>query len=110
MYKHMFFDTGSNVTFTANTVDYVIYKEISVTAAQTVKPAINLAMVGGSNSIDIEVTGKVAISDGDDFIRNIDFIIDIVSQTEIGDKARELVEKAVEFYNKFKDKFHVTDD
>lgn len=107
MYKRMFFDNGENVKFVSEKKNYIIYKEISVTASQTVKPAINLAMVGGSNSIDIIVTGKAVVADGDDFIRNADFVIDIVSQTSLGKKAKELVEKAKGFYDKFKAKFHV---
>lgn len=110
MYQCMFFDSGKNVQFNVEKHNYVIYKEIIVTATQTVRPAINLAMVGGSNSIDIIVTGKVVVTNGDSLIRNVDFIIDIVSQTAIGEKAREFVGKAVEFYNKFKTKFNVTND
>lgn len=78
-------------------------------ARQTVKPAINLEMVGASNSIDIVVTGKVVVTDGDDFIRNVDFVIDIVSQTSLGQKAKELVGKAKGFYDEFKKRFNVSD-
>jgi len=109
MYKYMFFDNGENIIFTARKHNYIVYKEISVEARQTVKPAINLEMVGGGNSIDIIVTGKLVVTDGDDFIRNVDFVIDIVSQTSLGKKAKELVGKAIGFYDKFKNRFHVSD-
>lgn len=109
MYKYMFFDDGGNIQFVPEKKNYIIYKEISVTATQTVKPAINLEMVGAGNSIDIAVTGKAVVTDGDDFIRNVDFVIDIVSQTSLGQKARDLVDKAKGFYDKFKVKFNVSD-
>ena len=110
MYKYMFFDDGGSVEFKPKKTNYIIYKEISVTATQTVKPAINLAMVGAGNEIEIVVTGKAVVSDGDDFIRNIDFAVDIFNQTTLGKKAQELVGKAKEFYDKFKTKFNITSD
>lgn len=110
MYKYMFFDDGGNIEFKPEMINYIIYKEISVTATQTVKPAINLAMVGAGNEIEIVVTGKAVVSDGDDFIRNIDFAVDIFNQTSLGKKAKELVESAKGFYDKFKQKFNITDD
>ena len=108
MYKYMFFDDGESVEFKPKKTNYIIYKEISVTATQTIKPAINLAMVGADNEIEIVVTGKAVVSDGDDFIRNVDFAVDIFNQTSLGKKAQELVGKAKEFYDKFKEKFHIT--
>lgn len=109
MYKYMFFDDGGNIKFESKKTNYIIYKEISVTATQTVTPAINLAMVGAGNEIEIIVTGRAVVSDGDDFIRNVDFAIDIFNQTSLGKKAQELVGKAKEFYDKFKQKFNISD-
>lgn len=108
MYKYMFFDDGGNIEFKSDMINYIIYKEISVTATQTVTPAINLAMVGAGNEIEIVVTGKAVVNDGDDFIRNIDFAVDIFNQTSLGKKAQELVENAVGFYDKFKQKFNIS--
>ncbi len=110
MYKYMFFDDGGNIKFESKKTNYIIYKEISVTATQTVTPAINLAMVGAGNEIEIIVTGRAVVSDGDDFIRNVDFAIDIFNQTSLGKKAQELVGKAKEFYDRFKQKFNISDN
>lgn len=107
MCGYMFFDTGSNINVTTQATNYVVYKEISATAKQKVKPAISLSMVGVPDSIEISCTSSVAVSDPDDFIRNADFVIDIVENTKIGQAASSLVDKAVGFYNKFKDKFGV---
>lgn len=109
MCKNMFFDDGSNVTVDVKKSNYIIYKTITATASQTVKPALNLAMVGGSNELNIAATGKVVITDGDDMIRNIDFTVDIVNQTKFGKRVAELVDKADQFYKKFKSKFNISD-
>lgn len=107
MCGYMFFDTGENVEITTKETNYVVYKEITATATQTVKPAISLEMVGMPNEMVISATGTVVVSDTEDFIQNTDFVIDIVEDTSLGKAAGELVDKAVEFYNKFKEKFNI---
>ena len=47
------------------------------------------------------------MTNGDDFIRNTDFVVDIVSKTKLGQKASELVDKAIDFYDSFKKKFNI---
>ena len=47
------------------------------------------------------------ITNGDDFIRNIDFAVDIVEDTKIGQAAGQFVDKVKNFYDKFKEKFGV---
>lgn len=108
MCGYMFFDTGSNIDLKAKASNYVIYKELTATAVQTVKPAVSLSMAGVPDSMVISCTASAAVSDSDDFIRNTDFAVDIVEDTKIGEAAGKLVDKAVEFYNKFKETFHVS--
>ena len=107
MCGYMFFDDGSNITVTVDSTNYVVYKSIEAKATQTIKPAINLAMVGGSNEMVIEVSGIAVISDGDEFVRDVDFAIDILEDTKVGEWAREAVDKVREFYNNFKEKLHI---
>lgn len=107
MCGYMFFDMGSNVCFTSDSDNFIVYKTISATATQSVQPAISLSMLGLSDSMEISVSGKVVVNDGDDLIRNVDFVIDIVSETSLGKKAAEMVDKAAEWYNKFKEKFNI---
>ena len=105
---HMFFDTGDNVVLEVDKTNFVIYKTITATATQTVQPAISLSMLGLSNEIVISVTGEVVVNDADDFIRNVDFVIDIINETWLGQKASGMVDQAVEWYNKFKAKFNIS--
>lgn len=105
MSGYMFFDSGDNITLTTDTSNYVIYKTIKVTAEQTVMPAVSMSLIGLSDSLTISSTCEVVITNSDDFIRNVDFITDLLRDTKLGQKASELVDKAAEFYKKFKDKF-----
>ena len=107
MCGNMFFDDGSNVTVNATAKNYIVYREIRATASQTVKPAISLSMVGVKDSLEISCTATAVVTDGDEFIRNTDFVIDIVEHTKLGEKASDLVDKAKGIYDKFKEKFKV---
>lgn len=103
-YSHMFFSDGSNIDVTITEKDYLIYKRITATATQTVKSAINISMVGATNSVTISSTASAVVMDGDSMIRDIDFAKDIVSETKVGQKASEIVDKAVNLYNELKSK------
>lgn len=107
LYRNMFFDDGSNVVIEAKESNYVVYRTITATATQTVRPAISLEMVGMPGTLTLSASGTVVLSDGDDFIRNVDFAVDIVQNTSLGKKAGELVDKAKGFYDKFKSKFGI---
>jgi len=107
MVGYMFFDSGENVQLSAESKNYIVYKTITATATQTVKPAISLKMVGGRDTITISATATAVVTNGDDFIRNTDFVVDIVSKTKLGQKASELVDKAIDFYDSFKKKFNI---
>ncbi len=87
--------------------NYVIYKEITAEASWTVKPAVSLEMVGIPNEITLKASAKVVVSDAEEMIRNVDFVIDIVQNTALGKKAGELVDAAKDFYEDFKKKFGV---
>lgn len=107
MCGYMFFDNGSNVKVEASSKNYIVYKEIKATATQTVKPAIRLSMVGASDSLTITCTSSVVVTNGDDFIRNVDFAIDMAENTKLGEIAGSFTDKIKSFYQKFKEKFGV---
>ena len=107
---HMFFDTGENVKVTASRHNYVFYKIIEATATQTVKPPISLAMVGGPEEMTIEVTGKIVVNDGDDFVRTVDFAIDMLADTKMGEFVQGIGQKIEGIYDKFKEVLHVGDE
>ena len=53
-----------------------IYNEISVTATRRFTPPINLSFVGFPETIDITVTSTAAVHNGDEFVRNVDLVMD----------------------------------
>ena len=108
MVGYMFFDNGENVQISADSKNYIVYKTITATATQNVKPAISLKMVGGSDTITISATATAVVTNSDDFIRNTDFVVDVVSKTKLGQKASELIDKAWDFYGKFKERFNIS--
>ena len=105
---YMFFDDGSNVILSSKTHNYVVYQTIAATAKQTVKPAISFSMIGIPDSLEISVQGEVVVNDADDLINNVDFVINILSDTKVGQKAAEMVQKANEIYGNFKEKFKIS--
>lgn len=106
-YGHMFFDDGSNVQVTLKENDYLIYRKLTATAKQTVESPINISFVGATNTVDITAQATVVVVDGDNMIRDIDFAGDILEDTRLGKAASGVAEKAVGFYNKFKEKFGI---
>lgn len=104
---HMFFDTGENIHISAVSGGNPFYRTISATAVQEIIPPINLSMVGGPDTMVIQVTGEIVVTDGDDFIRNMDFAIDVLVDTKLGEIAQEIGDRAQEIYGKFKEALHV---
>lgn len=107
MFGNMFFDTGENVVVTSKSTNYIVYKTIEATAVQTIEPAVSLEMVGIPNQMTITVVSEVVISDGDEFIRNTDMIIDLVSETELGQAGKDIIQEGVNLYKQFCDKIGV---
>lgn len=110
MCGYMFFDDGDDVELTVTSHNYVVYKTIEATATQTVKPAVSLSLIGIPDSLVITVSGTAIVNNADDLIRNIDFAVDIISDTSLGKKASEVLDKAASLYSKFKEKFGVGKD
>ncbi len=103
----MFFDDGSNIEVNSKAENFIIYKTVTATATQEVKPAVDLSMVGFPSTLTIKASGQVVITDGDEFIRNIDFISDIIAKTKFGDMISSVVDKVTELYNNLKTKFGI---
>ena len=58
--------------------NYVVYKEIIVTAKRTIPVPINLSVVMFPRQIPIEVTSIAVVQNGDEFVRNMDIAVDFV--------------------------------
>ena len=82
-------------------LNYIVYKEIIVTATKTIKMPVDLSFVGLKNEIPITVSSTAVVQNGDEFVRNIDLAVDLV--TDLAEKygLDETFGKVGEFLNKF---------
>lgn len=82
-------------------LNYIVYKEIIVTATKTIKMPVDLTFVGLKNEIPITVSSTAVVQNGDEFVRNIDLAVDLV--TDLSEKygLDKTFGKVGEFLNKF---------
>ena len=77
--------------------NYVIYKEIVVTATRTIPAPIDLTFVNFPAEIPITVTSTAVVQNGDEFVRNIDIAADFISY--LNEKYDLKFEKLSEYIN-----------
>ncbi len=63
------------VEYTVN--NYVVYKEISLTATKTIPIPIDLSFVRFPTEIPVTVTSTAVVQNGDEFVRNMDIAVDV---------------------------------
>ncbi|MCL2099458.1 MAG: pilus assembly protein [Oscillospiraceae bacterium] len=73
-----FITPPGSLDVSCSTVNYVIYKEITVTAVRTIPMPPALSFVGIPEEIIITVTSTATVQNSDEFIRNIDIITDVI--------------------------------
>lgn len=76
--KRIIKPTGE-LTVEYGVVNYVVYKEIIVTATRTVKMPVNLSFIGFPSQIPVTVTSTAVVQNGDEFIRNMDLAAEIAT-------------------------------
>jgi len=84
--------------------NYVLFKQMTVTATQTVESPISFEILGVDNTYEISATCMVNLVDHDDMIRNVDFVIDVVEDTKFGELVQDFGTKIKNGYDKFKEK------
>ena len=94
--------SNGELEVSCSAVNYIIYKELSVTATRTVKSPVDLSFVGFPAEIPITVTSTAVIQNGDEFVRNMDIAADFISylndKYDLGlDKFSESLGKVWEF-------------
>ena len=94
--------TNGELEVSCRAVNYIVYKEISVTATRTVRSPVNLSFVGFPTEIPITVTSTAVIQNGDEFVRNMDIAGDFISylndKYSLGlEKFSEALEKVWDF-------------
>lgn len=101
----MLFD--DDIQFEIDYSNYVVYKQIKVSAVQNIKLPINFSILGIGDTFPITAAAKVNVVDHDGLIRDADYAIDLIEDTKIGEYARDFGSKIAELYNKMKTKLGV---
>lgn len=85
--------------------NFVVYKEITVTARRDIKSPINLSFVGMPTTIPVICSSTSVVKNGDEFVRNVDLAVDIVERLrekyQSVDKIFNSLEKVMNTYNNF---------
>ena len=69
---------SSSLTVEYGVVNYIVYKEIVVTARRTIPLPISLGLFGIPDTVDLAVTSTAVVQNGDEFIRNMDLAVDVM--------------------------------
>ncbi|MBR2131662.1 MAG: pilus assembly protein [Oscillospiraceae bacterium] len=90
------------LTVECEVVNYIIYKEIIVTATRTIPMPVDLSFVKFPTEIPITVTSVAVVQNGDEFVRNIDlaaeFLVYLDEEYGLGfGNLSEWLEKAWDF-------------
>lgn len=78
MEKKNILKPSSDLTVEYGVVNYIIYKEIVVTASRSVPVPLNLTMFGIPRRVELTVTSIAVVQNGDEFIRNMDLAVEIM--------------------------------
>lgn len=76
---------GEDIEVDCGVTNYLIYKEVYVTATQSIKSPIKLSFLGLPDTIDLTVTSMAVVQNGDEFVRTMDIAADFVDY--LADKA-----------------------
>lgn len=87
---------GEPTVVTYGVVNYVVYKEIVVTATRTIPSPVDLSFVGFPKEIPITVTSTAVVQNGDEFVRNMDLAADITMKVSEALGADEIFQKVRE--------------
>lgn len=68
---------GGELEVSCSVTNFVIYKEITVTATRNIPSPINLTFIGFPEKIPITVSSTAVVQNGDEFIRNVDIAKDV---------------------------------
>ena len=67
-----------DLTVEYGVVNYILYKEIVVSATRTIPLPVNLTFVGMPEEMRLSVTSTAVVVNGDEFIRNMDLAVDVM--------------------------------
>lgn len=96
---------NEDLTLTIDYDNYVYLKQFEVTATQKVSAPIDFHALGIGNEYMISAAARVAVVDHDGMIRDVDYAVDLIEDTKLGEAARTLASRVTEAYGKLKEFF-----
>ncbi|MCL2162885.1 MAG: hypothetical protein FWH55_00530 [Oscillospiraceae bacterium] len=78
MENRSFVKTPGTLTIECGAVNYLIYKELSITATRSMPSPVDLSFVGFPRVIVVSASSTAVVQDVDGFIRDVDMINDIL--------------------------------
>lgn len=96
-----FFKPAGSLDVEFGVVNYVLYKEVVVTATRTIPSPVDLSLIGFPNEIPIRVTSTAVVQNGDEFVRNIDLAVDFVEYLDERYELSEVFRGVSELCNTF---------
>ena len=98
-----FVGLGDGLSVECGVNNYLVYKEVFVTATQSIPSPVNLSFVGFPETIDITVTSTAVVQNGDEFVRNLDLAAEFVNYVadELGINLTKAMSKVKEFMQWF---------
>ncbi|MCD7739077.1 MAG: hypothetical protein LUH58_08590 [Lachnospiraceae bacterium] len=99
---------GGEVTVTLDYTNYLLIKEYEATATQSVTLPIDFSLIGLGRNYKITATARAVVSDHDDIIRTVDYVIDLVEDTRVGEFFSGLSEKVSNAYGTMKTKLGIS--
>lgn len=92
-----------DLTVQYGVVNYIIYKEIIVTATQTIPMPVDLSFVMFPKEIEVTVTSTAVVQNGDEFVRNLDLAADFMAYIADKYQLNEVFDSVGELCSKFSD-------
>lgn len=80
--------------------NYVVYKEISLTATKTIPIPIDLSFVRFPTEIPVTVTSTAVVQNGDEFVRNMDIAVDVAKWLDGKYNISQMFSKVGEIFSK----------
>lgn len=99
----MFTIDGDDVV--CNAKNYVITQQIKVKVTAKYKMPYIFQLLGLPETYDLSAEAVTTVSDQDEFIRNIDYVGDLLERYEVGEKINKFVGEPLQKLKKFTDKF-----
>ena len=91
------------LTVEYSVINYVVYKELRVTATRAIPSPVNLEFIGFPSEIPVTVTSTAVVLDGDEFVRNMDITRDITLELAEKFHLKDAFDKVKELMGKFND-------